>query len=87
MSCSSGNADSLLHEAVYIHMEDIGEGFHEDCVRAFFRLKVDDIGDILPHVADILRRNHRKLLRHIAEANQILLVCLWGNSCCRLCWN
>ena len=56
-------------------METLGEGFHEDCVRAFFRLKVADLGEILPHVTELLKRNHRNLSHHIVEANQILLVC------------
>ena len=72
---------SILHEAVYAHMETLGEGFHEDCVRAFFRLKVADLGEILPHVTELLKRNHRNLSHHIVEANQILLVCYNISTC------
>lgn len=70
----AGHAHSILHEAVFAYMEVVGEQYHEDCVRAFFRLRVDGIGELLLHVADILRRNHHNLSYYISEANQTILV-------------
>ena len=51
---SSNNHRSVLYDAIYSYLESVGEGFHEDFVRAFFRLKVHDLGGLLPHVVEII---------------------------------
>jgi nuclear pore complex protein Nup133 len=73
-----GHVDSVLNEAVYAYMNDVGEGHHEDFMRAFFRLRVRDIGDLLPRVVDIITQTTRDASRSIStmlpEANEIILV-------------
>lgn len=59
-------------------MRGEGEGHHEDFVRAFFRLKVDDIGSLLPNIISIVRSSARDPTRDalttIPQANSIILV-------------
>lgn len=59
-------------------MNEVNEGYHEDLMRAFFRLKVEDIGKIIPKVLDIVRQAsydmNRGVLDVIPEANLIVLV-------------
>ena len=59
-------------------MRGEGEGHHEDFVRAFFRLKVDDIGSLLPNIISIVRSSARDptgdALTTIPQANSIILV-------------
>jgi nuclear pore complex protein Nup133 len=67
-----------LAEAVFIFMDANGEGHHEDFMRAFFRLKVRDLGALLPHVAEVLERSQHEVTHSrsetIPQANDILLV-------------
>lgn len=62
-------------------MSAVGEGYHEDVVRAFFRYKVGDIGSLLSHVMEHTRKSAYELGRSLSatlpEANRIVLV---GNS-------
>ncbi|KAA1471121.1 hypothetical protein DENSPDRAFT_837049 [Dentipellis sp. KUC8613] len=53
---SRGNTYSVLNEAVYQYMNDVNEGHHEDFMRAYFRLRVNDLGKILPYVVTIAAR-------------------------------
>lgn len=59
-------------------MNDIGEGHHEDSLRAFLRLRVRDLGGLLPHVAELVRRSLSEMTGRstqvIPQANQIVLV-------------
>lgn len=59
-------------------MNEVGEGHHEDVVRAFFRYKVRDLGNLLPHVVEITRISAHELGRSLSaslpEANSIVLV-------------
>jgi nuclear pore complex protein Nup133 len=59
-------------------MEEVGEVQHEDVLRAFFRLRVDDIEMLIKKVADIAFQAPRITGRDIAdflpEANRIILV-------------
>lgn len=61
-------------------MNDIGEGHHEDIVRAFFRFKVAEIAVLLPYVVDIIRKSAHELGRDLSvslpEANRVVLVVL-----------
>jgi len=61
-------------------MNQVGEGNHDDLMRAFFRLRIADIGKLLPHVRDATRRllgdvpaNLRDIL---SQANGIVLTIL-----------
>ena len=62
-------------------MDDIGEGHHDDFMRAFFRLRVQDIGEITTWILSILNRvkdkapNLPALGPILAETNRIVLVC------------
>lgn len=61
-------------------MNEVGEGHHEDIVRAFFRFRVADIGALLPYVVDIIRKSAHELGRSLSvslpEANHVVLVVL-----------
>ncbi|CDO69523.1 hypothetical protein BN946_scf184785.g28 [Trametes cinnabarina] len=76
----AGHADEVLHGAVYRYMNEIGEGHHEDCLRAFLRLRVRDLGGLLPHVAELVRRSRSEMNdksgQVIPQANQIVLTIL-----------
>ena len=65
-------------EAVQLFMNKVGEGHHEDYMRAFFRLKLQDIGSLLPIVNDIVDRSTREITQNLADsvpqANEIILV-------------
>jgi nuclear pore complex protein Nup133 len=73
-----GHVHSVLNEAVFAYMNEVGEGHHEDFLRAFFRLRVGDIGDLVPRVTDIImqtmRDTGRSLSTMLPEANEIILV-------------
>lgn len=60
-----------------------GEGHHEDVVRAFFRLKVADIGHLLIRVGDVTRRvaegHGWNATEVLSEANRIVLVSDYGS--------
>ncbi|KAL7283436.1 hypothetical protein ACG7TL_002866 [Trametes sanguinea] len=76
----AGQADEVLHGAVYRYMNEIGEGHHEDCLRAFLRLRVRDLGGLLPHVAELVRRSRSEMSGKAAsvtpQANRIVLTIL-----------
>ncbi|KAI0636924.1 Non-repetitive/WGA-negative nucleoporin C-terminal-domain-containing protein [Trametes polyzona] len=76
----AGHSDRVLYEAVYRYMSTLGEGHHEDCLRAFLRLRVRDLGGLLPQVAELVRRSSSelggKLTEAIPQANQIVLTIL-----------
>lgn len=59
-------------------MNQVGEGHHDDLMRAFFRLRVADIGRLLPHVRDgtrrLLEETPAKQPDILSEANGIVLV-------------
>ena len=75
---STGHSHSVLSEAVHVYMYTIGEGHHEDVMRAFFRTRASDIYQLLPHVIDIVERatheRGRSLSNALPEANMIVLV-------------
>ncbi|TFY72665.1 hypothetical protein EVG20_g323 [Dentipellis fragilis] len=74
---SHGNTYSVLNEAVYQYMNDVNEGHHEDFMRAYFRLRVNDLGKILPYVLSIAARqlgeNPGSALTVLPEVNSIVL--------------
>jgi nuclear pore complex protein Nup133 len=59
-------------------MNQVGEGHHDDLMRAFFRLRIADIGKLLPHIRDDTRRQLGDLPANmtdvLSEANGIVLV-------------
>lgn len=69
-----------MAEALYAYMKDIGEGHHDDFMRAFFRLRVQDIGEITTWILPILNRVMAEtpslpaMGATLAEANKIVLV-------------
>jgi predicted ArsR family transcriptional regulator len=74
----SGHTHSVLSEAVYTYMNSIGEDYHEDVMRTLFRNRAGDIGQLLPHVMEIVRRSSHERGRNfsavLSEANNIVLV-------------
>ncbi|KAI0306443.1 Non-repetitive/WGA-negative nucleoporin C-terminal-domain-containing protein [Multifurca ochricompacta] len=70
----------ILSEAVYGYMNQVGEGQHDDLMRAFFRLRAVDIGKLLPHVRDGTRRLLGEAPTNVpnilSEANSIVLTIL-----------
>jgi nuclear pore complex protein Nup133 len=60
-------------------MEEIEEAEHEDVMRAFFRLRIGDIGRLIKKVAHVTtqasRATGRNLIEFLPEANRIVLVC------------
>ncbi|KAI0957243.1 hypothetical protein AcW1_005700 [Taiwanofungus camphoratus] len=76
----ASHATSILNEAVYAYMNKVGESHHEDCVRAFFRLRIEDLGNLLPHVLEVVRQcvyeNSRTLTNNVVEANRVVLTVL-----------
>ncbi|PSR74094.1 hypothetical protein PHLCEN_2v10050 [Hermanssonia centrifuga] len=83
-SLAAGHKHSVLTEAVYILMNEAGEGHHEDLMRAFFRLRVQDIGALLPHVLEIVRRSSYEITHSltdtIPQANEIILTILQSST-------
>lgn len=71
---------SILHDAVHAYMEQIGEAEHDDVMRAFFRLKIGDIGRLIKKVAQITtqasRATGRNMIEFLAEANRVVLAIL-----------
>jgi nuclear pore complex protein Nup133 len=78
MPCRQGRPYDILSEAVYGYMNQVGEGQHDDLMRAFFRLRVADIGKLLPHIRDGTRRQlgdvPANMTDVLSEANGIVLV-------------
>ena len=62
-------------------MEEIGEAGHEDVMRAFFRLKIGDIGRLIKKVAQVTgeasRATGRNMIEFLPEANRVVLVCIF----------
>jgi nuclear pore complex protein Nup133 len=77
---SAGNARSVLDEAVSNFMTAVGEGHHEDVLRAFFRLKIVDIAPLLIEVVATAKKASREVGRSMAsvlpEANDAIVVSL-----------
>ncbi|KAI0273769.1 Non-repetitive/WGA-negative nucleoporin C-terminal-domain-containing protein [Gloeopeniophorella convolvens] len=79
-SLLQGRSYDILSEAVYSYMNQVGEGHHDDLMRAFFRLRIGDIGKLLPHVRDSTRRSLNEFPTKapyvLSEANGIALTVL-----------
>jgi nuclear pore complex protein Nup133 len=69
---------SVLNDCVHAYMADVADGPHEDVMRAFFRLRVSDVGRLLKKILDIVtllsQQAGRDLSQLLAEANSILVV-------------
>ncbi len=78
MPCRQGRPYDILSEAVYGYMNQVGEGHHDDLMRAFFRRRIADIGKLLPHIRDGTRRQlgdvPANLTDVLSEANGVILV-------------
>ncbi|KAJ7046830.1 hypothetical protein C8F04DRAFT_1227029 [Mycena alexandri] len=73
-------SESVLNEAIESYMESIEEGHYEDIVRAFFRLRVGDMGLLLAQVTDVTAKlaqnSGRDLVELLPEANRVILTVL-----------
>ena len=68
---------SALKDAVISYTEDIGDGPHEDVMRAFFRYHVADIAKLLKKVLDIVHASKAASSTFppiLSEANRVVLV-------------
>ncbi|RPD66182.1 hypothetical protein L227DRAFT_539315 [Lentinus tigrinus ALCF2SS1-6] len=76
----AGHTQRTLQKAVQHYMTAIGEGYHEDGIRAFLRLRVRDLGGLLPHIAELVRVSSTSMNGNpseiIPQANQIILTIL-----------
>ncbi|KAG6898380.1 hypothetical protein C0992_009055 [Termitomyces sp. T32_za158] len=76
----SERKESILNDAVHVYMQGINEGHHEDVIRAFFRLRVADIGRLISKVGDAAtqaaRLSQRDIVEFLPEANRIVLTAL-----------
>lgn len=61
-------------------MESVGEGHHEDQQRAFFRLRVGELGKVLPicwaYAKSRMDEGPAVKLEALTETNDIFLVCI-----------
>ncbi|OCH94941.1 hypothetical protein OBBRIDRAFT_788678 [Obba rivulosa] len=77
---ASSHRHNVLYDAVYAYMDSIKEAHHEDCLRAFFRLKVEHLGNLVPHVVDVVRSSSREhtvdLAEDVTQANRIAITIL-----------
>ncbi|XP_006458086.1 hypothetical protein AGABI2DRAFT_216285 [Agaricus bisporus var. bisporus H97] len=68
---------SVLNDAVHDYMTEVGESAHEDVLRAFFRLRVSDIGRLIKKVKDAAtaaaRNTGRNIAEFLPEANRIVI--------------
>jgi nuclear pore complex protein Nup133 len=59
-------------------MEEIGEGHHEDVMRAFFRFRINEIGNVVKKVVGITTQasaiTGRDIIEFLPESNRIILV-------------
>ncbi|KAG5645239.1 hypothetical protein DXG03_006656 [Asterophora parasitica] len=71
---------SILNDAVHAYMAEIDQGHHEDVIRAFFRLRVADVGLLLRKVDEAVtqaaRLTGRDIIEFLPEANRIVLTVL-----------
>lgn len=68
---------SVLKDAVISYMEEIGDGPHEDVMRAFFRYHVADIAKLLKKVLDVVHTSMEASSTFppiLSEANRVVLV-------------
>ncbi|KAI0035097.1 hypothetical protein K488DRAFT_44136 [Vararia minispora EC-137] len=57
---AQGHRRSVVNDAIIAYMFKIGEGHHEDLVRAFFRLHVTDLGRLVPYIWETTRDMERR---------------------------
>jgi nuclear pore complex protein Nup133 len=60
-----------------MYMNEVGEGHHEDIMRAFFRQKAGSIGGLLPVILTTVEGSSSKTrssLAALSEANSTVLV-------------
>ncbi|KAJ7109426.1 hypothetical protein C8R44DRAFT_634983 [Mycena epipterygia] len=73
-------SESVLNEAVELYMENVQEAHYEDIIRAFFRLRVGDMGHLLAQVGDVTAKlaesSGRDLDELLPEANRVILAVL-----------
>ena len=69
---------SVLKDAVVSYMEEIGDGPHEDVMRAFFRYHVADIAKLLKKVLEVVHASSMATSSTfpliLSEANRVVLV-------------
>jgi nuclear pore complex protein Nup133 len=75
---------TILSEAIRGFMDEAKDFEHEDLIRAFFRLRVAELGQLLPYVTLLIRQAAEEapesLLNYLGEANVIALVCITSMS-------
>lgn len=75
-----------MNDVVYAYMCEAQEGHHEDFMRAFFRLRVVDIGRVVRKVIDVTantaKETGRAVFNLLPEANRIVLVRSYKHLSC-----
>lgn len=76
--CRTSPKFSVLNDCVHAYMAETGELKHEDVMRAFFRTKVAELGQLIRRVVDVIKMSAEQTKRDITqllpEANQIVIV-------------
>ncbi|TFK29976.1 methyltransferase type 11 [Coprinopsis marcescibilis] len=71
---------TVLNDTVHAYMASLGENQHEDVMRAFFRLKVSDVGNLIRKVYEVAKLSSKQTGRDMAillpEANRIVVTAL-----------
>ncbi|KAG2020222.1 methyltransferase type 11 [Coprinopsis cinerea AmutBmut pab1-1] len=71
---------TVLNDAVHSYMADAGEMQHEDVMRAFFRYKVADLGNLIRKIFSIITLSASQTNRDVAlllpEGNRIVITAL-----------
>lgn len=68
----------MLNDAVFAFMNDCGDGYHEDFMRAFFKFHVKDLGALMERIPNVALSAAQQTGRNIGdllpEANRVVLV-------------
>ncbi|KAF9013861.1 hypothetical protein BDQ17DRAFT_1320576 [Cyathus striatus] len=80
---------SVLHDCVLAYMSEVGDGQHEDVMRAFFRLHAADIGLLIRKVLELSKvasgESGISLSHFLPEANSIVVTALRSSFDYRAC--
>ncbi|KAF8636731.1 hypothetical protein AX17_003534 [Amanita inopinata Kibby_2008] len=80
MFLASSPTYSVLNDAVHVYMEEVGDTEHDDVMRAFFRLRVAEVGKLIKKVVEVATRvpaeSDVTLDKLLPETNHIVLTLL-----------
>ncbi|KIL69792.1 hypothetical protein M378DRAFT_69338 [Amanita muscaria Koide BX008] len=77
---ASSPTRSVLNDAVYAYMEEVGDLQHEDVMRAFFRSRISEVGKLIKRVMKVALQAPAELdpdlNKSLPETNRIVLTLL-----------